>query len=110
MPRNQTLSFVIAQTPKAMNGTATQRNQAVDDAFDPTISFLAAFNALPVPDREAMFEDFRKAATEKDLRQLLDTISDWAATAELYANASLGKEFEQACAGRQEVAEWLTGK
>jgi hypothetical protein len=107
MPELKSLAVTpIKGLSKATNGAANRNISAENDVFNPIVPILVAFNALPVPDREAMFEDFRKAATEKDLRQLLDMISDWAATAELYANPTLHKEFNEAQAGRKEVAEW----
>ena len=69
--------------------------------FDPLVTILASFHAIPEGQRKALFESFREAAESEDLRQLLDAISDWAATAEMYADTSLRTEFVTAQAGRK---------
>ena len=57
----------------------------------------------------ALFDDFKEAAEAKDLRRLLNTISDWMATAELYADKHLAQEVQQAIEKRREGADWLHG-
>ena len=68
---------------------------------DPMVDILAAFYAIPSEYHADLFSDFRNAADSGDLRQLLDAISDWAATAELYADAPLMQEVLQAIEKRQ---------
>ena len=76
---------------------------------DPIIEILAAFYSVPDEYHGDLFKDFREAAEAQDLRRLLDTISDWAATAELYAHPTLAVELKEAIGGREGVADWLTG-
>lgn len=76
---------------------------------DPMVGILASFEAIPAEHRDALFADFRAAAEARNLRQLQDAISDWAATGELYANPDLAKEVEEAIGNRTEVADWLPG-
>lgn len=85
-----------------------QPSEAPHD-YDPLIGILAAFEAIPVQHRDALFADFRKAAEAKDLRRLLDAISDWAATAKRHANPGLAAEVTAARGDRREVADWLRG-
>jgi len=76
---------------------------------DPMVSVLSAFYSIPSEYLGDLFNDFRGAAETEDLRRLLDTISDWSATAELYADEHLAQEVKQAINGRQGVACWLHG-
>lgn len=76
---------------------------------DPMVGVLSAFSSIPAEYHANLFNDFREAAEAKDLRRLLDTISDWAATAELYADEHLAQEVQQAIAGRREVTDWRHG-
>ncbi len=78
-------------------------------APDPMVGILSAFYSVPAQYHADLFNDFKEAAEAKDLRRLLDTISDWAATAELYADAPLAQEVQQAIEGRRGVADCLTG-
>jgi len=63
---------------------------------DPMVGVLAAFYSVPAEYHDDLFNDFKEAAEARDLRRLLDTISDWAATAELYADERLAQEVQQA--------------
>jgi len=76
---------------------------------DPMVGVLSAFSSIPAEYHANLFNDFKEAAEAKDLRKLLDTISDWAATAELYADEHLAQEVKQAIASRQEVTDWRHG-
>lgn len=78
-------------------------------AADPIVNILAAFYSLPSDYYVNLFNDFRDAAQSQDLRRLLDTISDWAATAELYSQSSLAADLQEAMGERKEVADWLHG-
>ena len=78
-------------------------------APDPMVGILAAFYSVPAEYHAALFNDFKEAAEAKDLRRLLDTISDWAATAELYTDKHLAQEVQQAIGERREAANWLHG-
>lgn len=76
---------------------------------DPIVNILAAFYSLPTDHYAALFDDFRDAAEAHDLRRLLDTISDWAATAELYSQSGLAADLQEAIGERKGVADWLHG-
>ncbi len=76
---------------------------------DPMVDILAAFYAIPNEYQADLFNDFKVAADSQDLRSLLDTISDWAATAELYAHPALAADLQDAIGGRRGVADWLPG-
>ena len=78
-------------------------------APDLMVGILAAFYSVPDEYHMALFDDFKEAAEAKDLRRLLDTISDWAATAELYADKHLAQEVQQAIEKRRGGADWLHG-
>lgn len=95
--------------PIVFNNLNFSQDNLVSVDVDPMIEILANFNAIPQEYRSEMFADFRTVATEEDFRGLLDTISDWAATAELHARPSLAKEVEEAIGGRREVGDWLPG-
>lgn len=73
------------------------------------VGILAAFYSVPAEYHNDLFNDFREAAEARDLRRLLDTISDWAATAELYADKHLAQEVQQAIGERQGATDWLHG-
>ena len=79
------------------------------EPYDPMVSILAWFAALPADSHEALFADFEDAAKSRNLRSLLDAISDWAATAELYANPEIADEVREAIGGREGVLDWLNG-
>ena len=68
---------------------------------DPMVNIMAAFYSIPSEYHADLFSDFRNAADSGDLRQLLDAISDWAATAELYADVPLMQEVMQSIENRQ---------
>jgi len=72
-------------------------------------SGLAVTYSVPDEYHMALFDDFKEAAEAKDLRRLLNTISDWMATAELYADKHLAQEVQQAIEKRREGADWLHG-
>lgn len=76
---------------------------------DPMVTILAAFYSIPPDYLVDLFNDFQEAAGVRDLRRLLDTISDWSATAELYAHSSLATDLQDAIGGRKGVADWLHG-
>ncbi len=76
---------------------------------DPIVNTLAAFYSLPTDYHVDLFNDFRDAAESHDLRRLLDTISDWAATAELYSRSSLAADLQEAIGERKGAADWLHG-
>jgi hypothetical protein len=76
---------------------------------DPMAGILSAFYSVPAKYHYDLFNDFKEAAEARDLRRLLDTISDWAATAELYADKHLAQEVQQAIGERREAAEWRRG-
>ena len=76
---------------------------------DPMVGILSAFYSIPTEYLGDLFHDFDEAAEAKDLRGLLDAISDWSATAELYADEHLTREVNQAINGRQGVTGWLHG-
>jgi hypothetical protein len=76
---------------------------------DPIIEILAAFYYIPAKFHTDFFKDFQDAASSHDLRKLLDTISDWAATAELYAQPKLIADLKDAIGDRKEIADWLPG-
>ena len=63
---------------------------------DPMVAILAAFRLIPDNYQNELFEDFRGAAESHDLRRLLDTISDWAATAQLYDHPTLARDLHEA--------------
>ena len=65
---------------------------------DPMIAILAAFYSIPTDCHSSLFSDFADAAHSHDLRTLLDTISDWAATAEVYAHPRLAADLREAIA------------
>lgn len=77
--------------------------------IDPMVNILGAFYLIPTDYRAELFTDFREAANSQDLRRLLDTISDWSATAELYAHHHLASDLQEAIGGRKGVADWLPG-
>lgn len=76
---------------------------------DPMVGILAAFYLIPNEYQDGLFDDFRRAAEAHDLRRLLDTISDWSATAQLYDHPTLASELKDAIGGRKGVADWLPG-
>lgn len=76
---------------------------------DPMVSILAAFYLIPNDYQNELFDDFREAAEAHDLRSLLDTISDWSATAQLYDHPTLASDLRDAIGGREGVADWLPG-
>lgn len=76
---------------------------------DPMVGILSAFYSVPDKYHIDLFNDFREAAEARDLRRLLDTISDWVATAELYADEHLAQEVQQAIGERRGAADWLHG-
>lgn len=76
---------------------------------DPIVNILAAFDFLPSDYHADLFNDFQDAAQSHDLRRLLDTISDWAATAELYSHSGLAADLQEAIGKRKGVADWLHG-
>jgi len=76
---------------------------------DPMVDILAAFYLIPDDYQSELFEDFRGAVEAHDLRRLLDAISDWAATAQLYDHPTLAKDLQEAIGGRKGVADWLPG-
>lgn len=78
-------------------------------APDPMVGILSAFYSIPDKYHAGLFDDFREAAETRDLRRLLDTISDWSATAELYADEHLTHTVQQAIGRHQGVADWLHG-
>lgn len=92
--------------------TQTSRNSIISDVShedDPIVPILERFLALPADCLEQLFADFETAGRDRNLRGLLDTISDWAATAEVYAHPTLGAELREAINGREGVEDWLTG-
>ena len=101
----QTTVQSVAAVPQ--NGHA--KGVSSEKHSDPMVGVLAAFAFVPPEYHDDLFNDFREAAESHDLRRLLDTISDWAATAELYANPTLAAEIQEAIGGRKGVADWLTG-
>ena len=62
---------------------------------DPMTALLAAFDSIPADVLPQMFADFEASAQSKDLRRLLDTMSDWSATADVYANPDLANALRQ---------------
>ena len=64
--------------------TPAEETPAVS-APDPIADIRAAFVFLPLEDYPALFTDFRSAANSGDLWRLLNTLSDWTATAQRYA-------------------------
>ncbi len=76
---------------------------------DPIVNILSAFYCIPSDYHSDIFHDFCEAAQSQDLRRLLDTISDWAATAELYSQPDLAADLQDATGGRKEAADWLPG-
>ena len=84
-------------------------DEAVILSTDPIVEILDAFYLIPDDYRTDLFNDFRNAGDARDLRQLLDTISDWAATAELYTHSSLAADLRKAIGGRKGVSDWLHG-
>lgn len=76
---------------------------------DPLVPILERFSALPADCLEQLFADFEMAGRNHNLRGLLDAISDWSATAEVYADPTLGAELREAINGREEIADWLPG-
>ena len=76
---------------------------------DPLTAILANFRAIPAQYHADLFRDFQDAATAHDLRRLLETVSDWAATAELYASPELAADLTEAIGDRKGAADWLTG-
>lgn len=79
------------------------------DVPDPIVAILRAFEDLPVDDQSEMFTDFVVAGESRDLRTLQDTISDWAATAELYANEDLHSQVINARKEFKGIEGWLNG-
>jgi len=84
--------------PSRSNGVSPLETSSETSAaeFDPLVPILGWFAALPSECHEALFADFADAAQKRDLRRLLDAISDWAATAELYAHPELAEEVREA--------------
>lgn len=76
---------------------------------DPIVGILAAFYLIPNNYQNELFDDFREAAEARDLRGLLDAISDWSATAQLYDHPTLASDLRDAIGGRKGVADWLLG-
>lgn len=95
--------------PKYQMSSQMSAEEEVVVTADPIVDIMAAFYHLPSGYHADLFNDFRDAAQSHDLRQLLDTISDWAATAELYSHSSLATDLQGAIAGREGVADWLHG-
>ena len=93
--------------------TYTQNGYAnsalADERKDPIIEILSAFYAIPKEYHADLFNSIQSAAESNDLRRLLDTISDWAATAQLYADPNLAADLTEAIGNRKEAADWLTG-
>ncbi len=65
--------------PNSINGD-------VSHGDGPIVLILERFSALPADCLDQLFADFETASRGRNLRALLDTISDWAATAEVYAH------------------------
>ncbi len=97
--------------PSRSNGASASEMSSEPSAaeFDPLVPILGWFAALPSECHEALFADFADAAQKRDLRRLLDAISDWAATAEMYAHPELAEEVRDALGGRKGVLDWLDG-
>jgi len=89
--------------------TSKKAEESVALTADPMVRILSAFYSIPEEYSVELFTDFRNAAESHDLRRLLDTISDWAATAELYAHSSLAADLQGAIGERKGVADWLHG-
>ncbi len=106
----QTAESSLAPSPQngsPQNGHA--QNGYKERGEDPIVAILAAFYSLPEQYHADLFDSIRDAANSHDLRHLLDAISDWAATAQLYANPDLAADLTEAIESRVEVSDWLTG-
>ncbi len=72
---------------------------------DPLTAVLSAFGSIPEEFLPALFQDFGEAARRGDLRQLLDTISDWAATAEAYQDPEFAEDLDNAIGSTEPTVE-----
>ena len=79
-----------------------------EESKDPIVEILSAFYAIPNQYHADLFESIREAAESRDLRRLLDAISDWAATAQLYADPDLTTELTDAPGDRPTPHKSLT--
>ena len=82
---------------------------SAEESKYPIVEILSAFYAIPNQYHADLFDSIREAAESHDLRQLLDAISDWSATAQLYADPDLAAELTRAIGNRKEAADWLSG-
>ena len=87
-----TFAVPSAQNGHADNPHEEQSKDSIPDEYHPDL-----------------FDSIREAAVSHDLRRLLDTISDWAATAQLYADPDLAAELTEAIGARKGAADWLNG-
>jgi len=90
----------------AANGHNTEHPEQSEDSI---VTILAAFYTIPSEYHADLFSSIREAADAHDLRRLLEAISDWAATAQVYADATLASELTEAIGSRKGVADWLSG-
>ncbi len=100
------------ETLLAPSPSQTRPNNIVTSAFhgeDPLVPILERFSSLPADCLEQLFADFEMAGRNRNLRGLLDAISDWSATAEVCADPTLGAELREAVNGREGIADWLSG-
>ena len=104
---------MAVQTAEASAATAAQNGHANDAGqqqnSDPVVEILDAFYSIPDEYHPDLFSSFRDAADSHDLRRLLEAISDWAATAQLYTNPDLAAGLTEAIGTRKGAADWLTG-
>ena len=100
--------FLKERQTKLLYATMSSESEVVI-THDPMVEILNAFYSIPSDYHADLFKDFRDVADAQDLRGLLDAISDWAATAELYAHPSLANDLREAIGGREGVADWLPG-
>lgn len=98
---------LLAPTPSQIRSNSIISHISHGD--DPIVPILERFSSLPADCLEQLFSDFETASRDRNLRGLLDAISDWAATAEVYAHPTLGAELREAINGHEGIADWLPG-
>ncbi len=67
-------------------------------------------NAVPTSDHEALFGDFAAAVHSKNMRELLQTITDWASTGEAYVTPGMVDEVVAARDAYAEENGWDIGR
>lgn len=77
---------------------------------DPITKVLSYFDAIPREDYDGVFSDFAKAVDERNFAQLVHTIADWAATAEIYSHGDMMDDVVAARDAYLENLGWQNGE